>query len=160
VTAAATKTRPGDPAAAGRIADTAPPLNLPNRRSNGGGGGGGGGAAGRGAGRPSTGTSRPASGARPLSRTGGGGGKSAPKPTSWGDRPERKPAPAPKPAPRPAAKPGSGGVTGSSVPRQRETPASAGRDQAPPLWAKRVADTEPPTPFWLRPADSSDSSDD
>ncbi|WP_344244639.1 hypothetical protein, partial [Actinocorallia libanotica] len=64
------------------------------------------------------------------------------------------PAPAPA-ASRPKAESG-GGVTGAAVPRQRETPAPAARDQAPPLWARRVSDAEPPTPFWLRPADSDD----
>ncbi|MEO3782459.1 type IV secretion system protein [Actinocorallia sp. B10E7] len=147
-----TKVRTADPAGAGsgRVADTAPPLNLPNSRSGGGSAstGGGGSVAVAGRGRTSTGAGRPASNPRPLSRKGGGGGG---RPASSGERPAPKPAPKPAPQPKPG-----GGVTGASVPRQRETPAPAARDQAPPLWAKRVADTEPPAPFWLNSADSSD----
>ncbi|MDX6738623.1 type IV secretion system protein [Actinocorallia sp. A-T 12471] len=157
-----TKSRVAD-GGSGRAADTAPPLNLPTRRggaaaASGGGGGGGAAVSGGGGG-----------GAVPSGRGRGGGGSggrppkpaprklaTAPKrpepgtsrPVSWGDRGERARPPAPRQGDVPA--PRSPGIRPS-------TPApEAPRDQAPPLWARRVADTEPPAPFWLKPSEPSD----
>ncbi|WP_344248133.1 type IV secretion system protein, partial [Actinocorallia libanotica] len=81
-----TKARAGESAGSSRAADTAPPLNLPNRRnggvaagSGGSAGSGGGGSASTGRGRTSAGAGgRPASGPRPLARKGSGGTKPAP----------------------------------------------------------------------------------
>jgi hypothetical protein len=84
---------------------------------------------------PKSGSGRTAEPPR-RSRVRGGGSSAAPA----------KPAPA-KPAPAAKSEPAA-----TAVPRPRPT-ASAPRDQAPPLWAKRVSDQEPPTPFWLRPTD-------
>ncbi|MCD0447916.1 type IV secretion system protein [Actinocorallia sp. API 0066] len=156
------KTRTGD-AGSGRAPDTAPPLNLPTRRTGGGStGGGGGAAAGGGGGAVTTGRGRGSGGGRTPAATGGGGGKppaprklaTAPKrppsgtsagtakPVSWGERTGPAPRSGDVPAPR---------TPGASPPAPR--PPAPSRDQAPPLWARRVADTEPPAPFWLKPTD-------
>lgn len=80
------------------------------------------------------------------------------KPASWGGggAKERAPKRGRDAAPK-AEKPKAEKEKPSSVPRPRPAvQPPANRDQAPPLWAKRVADNDPPKPFWMKPADSND----
>ncbi|MEO5876162.1 MAG: type IV secretion system protein [Streptosporangiaceae bacterium] len=175
----APKLRTSEASSSGRAAGTAPPLNLPSSRTGGGvsapeaasGGsgpprkgagtagkpaawGGGAGGSSRTAEPSRTDTAPPKSGpARAAEPPRGGSGRPAESPKRGTVRgggaaggTAKPPAPAPaKPAARsdPAA---------AAVPKSRPA-ASAPRDQAPPLWAKRVSDQEPSTPFWLRSTD-------
>ncbi|ROO82835.1 TrbL/VirB6 plasmid conjugal transfer protein [Actinocorallia herbida] len=157
-----TKPRAGD-GGTGRAPDTAPPLNLPTRRggsvaASGGGPAAGGGAvaAGSGRGRGGTTGAKPPAAKPPAKPVAPRKLATAPKrpepgtsrPVSWGERGEKA---------RPAA-PRQGDVPAPRAPGARPAPPApaAPRDQAPPLWARRVADNEPPAPFWLKPSEPSD----